>query len=467
MHLHVDGGDYVLEAAAPTVRLALREAGIVLGELDRVEPPLWMPLRPGLSITVTRYLEEREERLISPTVRLVRDEFLPPEESRIVEEGAAGFEELVYHVAYDGPLRLGRELVARRIVVPPREQVRLVGTKGTIPSVPISGTIAYINNGDAWIMRRESGHKRPLTRKGRLDGRVFDLSPGGRTLLYTVVPTRSDALLNELWVVDTELLNSQPQPTGIANLLWAAWSPKGTHFAYSTALPTQGAPGWRALNDLYLVSWPMLERTQVLSRTTSFIYSWWGERWAWSPEGDTLAYARADELGLLDLESGQRHTLSTFRPFHTHGDWVWLPQMTWAPNGKRLAATVHHGEEEEATFPLVLINTQVGALRELLPNVGTWAGPAWSPDSARLVLGMSQAADEEAYRLYQVMTSTWGEPFPLAQKPLVVPYVDLAWAPDGRGLVLAVEGDLVYLDLTANTAQALTATGLASHPRWR
>ena len=491
VHLHSDATDRDVETEAPTVRTFLYDLGVQFGDMDQVEPPLWTPLEAGLHITITRTLEEREERVITTTERIVRDEFLPPEKGEILAEGSNGIEELVYRITYDGPIVLGRELVERHVVVEPRERVRLVGTKGTIPSVPITGTIAYVANGQAWVMRGESSQKRPLTPEANLDGRVFDLSPDGRRLLYTAVPTRTSEVLNELWIMDTEVLNAHPRALGIQNVLWAAWSPDGRGFAYSSAVVSGGAPGWRALNDLCLVDWPSLAITQVLSPTTSLIYSWWGETWFWAPDGQRLAYAHGDAVGIVDLASPERRPIYAFRPVHTHGDWAWLPAIAWSPGGSRLAALVNQGGEETPSFALLLLHTDTGEVSEIAGDLGPWAGPTWSAAGDSLAFGVPveimggdeghepQGAEDTAfssnYRLHVVPADDWDQVTTVLPLEIAtVPYVELCWAPLGtnligepKQLILVHEGDIHLLDIDHETAQALTATGLASHPRWR
>jgi hypothetical protein len=493
--LHLDGTDREIEASAPTVRGALEEASVQLGPLDLVVPPLWTPLRPGLAISITRVVEEREERVITATAQTVRDEFLAPEEGRVLVAAREGREEFVYRRSYDGPQLLGRELVRRHIVVPAQGEVRLVGTKGSLASVPLSGTVAYIANGDAWVLRRESGQKRPLTQGQALDGRVFDLSPDGRWLLYTspatvtavsppatppatvttvlptgtpqVLPTATvTAALNALWVVDTVVLNATPRDTGVRGALWAAWSPQGGAFAYSSAEATRGTPGWRARNDLRLATWPALTATLLLSPTTAFPYAWWGEQWAWSPDGRRLAYARADSLGLYELGSAARRPLATFPPFQTQGNWVWLPALAWARGGDRLAATVHQGEESAATFALLLLALDGAPPRELAHGVGAWAMPAWASAGETLALGLPQGVAE--YSLHTLALAAAERPSPLFPAEIATSaYPDFAWSPTGRQLIAAHQGDLFLFDLERGNARPLTASGLASHVRWR
>ncbi len=467
IRLHLDGADRDLATRAATVREALREAGVVLSDLDRVEPPLWTPLQAGMTITVTRVREEHEERVITTTERILRDEFLLPAESRLLDAGSDGVEQLTYRAAYDGATLLGRELAAQKVVVEPRPAVRLVGSKGTLPATPISGTVAYIANGDAWVMRRSSADKRPLTREGTLDGRVFDLSADGRLLLYSAVPTGTSEALNRLWVMETDVLNARPRDTGIEGALWAAWRPDGRAFACAQGQRTRGAPGWKAANNLVVVAWPELTINHILPPNSTFIYAWWGESWAWRPDGGALAYAHADEIGLVDLATPARKAIYAFSPYHTQGDWVWLPTLAWRPDGDELAALTHLGAEEDDAFALVMINPATGEARELTRAVGPWSGPSWS--SAGLAYGAREAgAEGESYRLWTYPSDATGKV--VAVEPAVdarFDYVELCWSPVGRQLVVTREGDLWLFDLDQRAAQPITASGLASRPRWR
>ena len=469
VHLHIDGTDRWADSEAATVRAFLQGYGVELGDMDPVEPPVWTPLQSGLHITVTRIEEMREERLITHTVEMIRDEFLSPEDSTVVEAGQDGLEELTFRIHFDGATILARDLVGQRIVVEPRGEVRLVGTKGAIAAIPISGTVAYIANGDAWVMRRSSDEKRPLTRGGVLDGRVFDLSSDGRTLLYSAVVTGAPELLNQVWAVDTRVLNARPRRVGITDVRWAAWAPDGRSFAYASAERREGAPGWRALNDLNLASWPDSAVTQVLSPTTRLVYAWWGESWAWNPDGRGLAYAHGDTVGVLALEAPGRRPLHTFRPYHTQGDWVSLPALAWNRDGSRLVAVVNQGGEESPRFSLVQFEAGTPQMKLLAPEVGPWSGPVWSPVEDALAFGLPIEATngEPAYRLSML----WGseqDPQPLlSPEAAIVIHVEACWAPTGRALVAVRDGDLYLFDRDQGTAQPLTASGLVSHPRWR
>ncbi len=143
---------------------------------------------------------------------------------------------------------------------------------------------------------------------------MFDLSADGRLLLYSAVPTGTSEALNRLWVMETDVLNARPRDTGIEGALWAAWRPDGRAFACAQGQRTRGTPGWKAANNLVVVAWPELTINHILPPNSTFIYAWWGESWAWRPDGGALAYAHADEIGLVDLATPCARPSMPFRP---------------------------------------------------------------------------------------------------------------------------------------------------------
>ncbi|MFQ5887055.1 MAG: G5 domain-containing protein, partial [Anaerolineae bacterium] len=291
--IEVDGKSRVVETEAETVRQVLSEAEVALGDLDRVGPDLWESVQEGMEIRVIRVQEESEVEVqeVPFERRVIKDEALGVGESRLMHKGEEGEEEVVYLVTYEDGEEVARKVVARRVVLEPVPEVELAGAKGLLPSIPISGTIAYITYGNAWVMRHESGQKRPLTVSGDLDGRVFALSPDGTRLLFTRSIASSSAL-NSLWMVSTVVVGDEPQPLGIEEVRYAEWSSDGNKIAYSTAEKTQGAPGWKARNDLWIASLED-EKEEVLPPSSGGIYGWWGTNFAWSPDGSLFAYADA------------------------------------------------------------------------------------------------------------------------------------------------------------------------------
>ena len=257
--LQADGQERILETSAATVRDALREAEITLGAWDRVEPSLWMELPRSAIIRVIRVREQSERQTLPFGRQIVRDEALPEGKTRLLQSGQTGTLEITYRVSLDGPQEIDRQLVAQQVITEARSEIIAVGATNDLPAVPLSGTVAYLANGNAWIIRRSSSDRRPVTFSGDLDGRVLDLSANGQFLLFTRQPAPATAIsttLNSLWVLDTRILQEGPQPLGVSNVLYAEWSHDGTRIAYSTGEGAQGSPGWKAHNDLWTMSFP-------------------------------------------------------------------------------------------------------------------------------------------------------------------------------------------------------------------
>jgi dipeptidyl aminopeptidase/acylaminoacyl peptidase len=487
--VEVDGARRIVETQEDTVREALEAQGITLSSLDRTEPALWEPTTDGMTIIITRVREETEvERKVLPFSRQVlRDEALEEGETRLMQLGVNGEEEVTYLITYENDLEVNRIPAARRVIQDPVDEIVVIGVSGTLPSVPISGTITYVSNGNAWMMRGASGGKRPLTFTGDLDQRVVALSPDGTQLLFSrkIESEEESEVLNSLWVVGTVVVGDDAHDLGIQGVQYAQWSPDGTRFAYSTAERIDGRPGWRANNDLWIASADGRDKAQVLPESSGGIYGWWGSEFAWSPDGRIFAYADADEIGLIDLSSGERQTLLDFPAYLTYGDWVWVPSLSWSPDGRFVVCTVHAtsvSEDEVAAespvFDIWVVSIDGLVKVRVAEEVGMWASPVWSPaeskaaDEQRSRIAYctarnpldSQASD---YNLYLVDRDGSNETklFPLhGEEGLQEP--ELAWSPWADGLVTVREGNLYLLSLSSGALRQLTADGGSTNPQW-
>lgn len=484
--IRADGKSRVVETEAQTVREVVEEAGVVLGELDRVEPDLWEGVQHGMVIRVIRVEEVREIKVqkIPFERRVIKDEALDVEESRLMQDGAEGEEEVVYLVTYEDGEEVARKVVARRVVLEPMPEVKVVGAKGLLPSIPISGTIAYISYGNAWVMRHESGQKRPLTVSGDLDGRVFALSPDGTRLLFTRT-TASSSALNSLWLVSTVVVGDEARPLEIEGVLYAEWSSDGHKIAYSTAEKTQGAPGWKARNDLWIASLEG-EKEEVVPPSSGGIYGWWGMNFAWSPDGSLFAYADADEVGVIDASTGERSLLLSFDPYYTYAEWVWVPTLSWSPDSLFLVITAHDISDE--AFDLWVLGVDGKVKARLVPEVGIWSSPRWSLGDS-ILFGQAESPDrsqEARYFLYAVDRDGSNEERvfpPQGEEGLVVEeLVPWVWSPFPSGyftygaspqdkpwggeVVVVKEGNLHLLALGNGSWKQLTIDGGASQPQW-
>jgi hypothetical protein len=488
--VEVDGARRIVDTQEDTVREALEAEGVVLGSLDRTQPALWEQTTDGMTIIVTRVREESqvETKVVPFTRQVLRDEALQEGETRMMQLGANGEEEVTYLVTYENDLQVNRIPSARKITKDPVDEIVVIGVSGTLPSVPVSGTVAYLSNGNAWMMRGASGGKRPLTFTGDLDQRVLTLSPDGTQLLYTrkTEPAEGEEPgLNSLWVVGTVVVGDEPLALGIEDVRSAQWSSDGTRIAYSTAQRINGRPGWRANNDLWIASADGRDAAQILPESSGGIYGWWGSEFAWSPDGRIFAYADADEVGLLDLSTGETQTLLDFPAYLTYGDWVWVPSVSWSPDGRFVACTAHAtsvAESEVAAespiFDIWVLSVDGQLKLSMAEESGMWASPLWSPaqpmsaseQTSRIAYCMAEnPLDSQAskYDLHLMDRdgSNKAKLFPLhGEEGLETP--QLAWSPWGSELVILRGGNLHLLNLASGALRQLTADGGSSHPQW-
>jgi len=505
--IRADGQEMTLRAEGRTVREALDQAGVAVGADDRVEPDLWVDLQDGMAVRVIRVQQEIivERQILPYAQQTIKSEALPAGETKLLQAGANGQAEITYSIEFHDGVETSRSVLRQVVVVEPSPQIVVVGVEGMVGmvgSVDLPGTIAYMNGGNAWLMRGDSGRRRPVTDEGTLDGRIFALSPDGNYLLYSV-PVESDSFdgpFNELFLLDVSSLeDALPTKLPLQDVLWAGWAPCGTgqgrcgRIAYSTG-ERSGPPGWRANNDLWIRDL-LLESSKpqrLLETQTEGAYSWWGSRYAWSPDGKKLAYARPDQLGWVEVSTRRAFPLAVYPPQAPRGtnldDPVWLPTPTWSPDSLFIACTLH-GEEpgrpadESRIFELWALDLENTVRARLTRSIGMWSMPRWSP-AIRLASdpGTASAESQIAYAnahtpsdsyesRYTLMVmdrdgSNKRELFPAYDQAGMPRPFDYRWSPDGSQLVVLYLGDLYLLDAASGEAQQLTGDRQCTHVDW-
>jgi hypothetical protein len=521
-----------------TVNDVLRRAEVTLGDLDRVNPPGFTRISDGLTITVVRVEENIlvVEEDVPFERRTTLNDGLPAGETRLLQAGVNGVAEITYRVTYEDGVETSRSEIRRVLISDPQDEIIMVGSQGELPNVTVNGTLAFISGGNAWIIRQNSANRRPLTLEGGVDGRVFALSSDGKRLLFTrtlpeeVTPSGAGLLtptpepdqpgpsFNTLWIIlDTTDPDSEPLRLDIQNVLYAGWVPGAERtIIYSTAEPRASFPGWQANNDLWRaqisVNGVALRRELLLEPSSGGIYGWYGTTFAFAPDGATLAWAQPDAVGVLlpivpepepDVtpsptpatpvepeDSGavlprgyERQTLATFPP-HNAYDFVWVPSLSWSPDGALIATTVHgppvgvESPEDSPVFNLTVFPYWGGYSVELVERAGMWAlaqfSPGGAPDGAPLesVIAYLKAIDPldsviGRYRLAIVDRDGSNERvvFPAEGEPGLEPQV-FAWSPDGRQIALIYQGNLYLLDAVTGLTQQISGDGLSSSPRW-
>ena len=337
-----------------TVEQFLAEAEIEFDPAtDRVNPQLWTQIFDGIRITIVRVEEDEYcETVTIPFERQIRpSENLAPGEEQTASLGRNGEQEVCYRIRIENGIPGEPTEISRVTTLDPEPEIVFVGPSEELEPVAIQGTLAYINNANAWIIRGSSTRKRPLTFSGDLDDRVLSLSPDGRNLLMARNTETDSAFGNQLWLInDTVSDNARPISLVPQDVLYAEWVPgRENTISYSTAEPRQAAPGWQALNDLWIMridlgTGDQINIDEVLERgTNGGLYSWWGRRYEWSPNGDRLAWIHADSVGLIDLEDEELdEPLVTYVEVNPLGsNWSWRTSVSWSYDNNFLLTTVH------------------------------------------------------------------------------------------------------------------------------
>ena len=475
--------------ARATVRDVLQDLGIQLGTLDRVVPGELAMLSDGMLVKVTRVVELLESETVELPFekQVVRNEGLAAGGSRLLQTGVNGSEEITWRVVQEDGSVASRAVLRRTVLVAPVPEIVMVSAQTNFTVIPIEGTLAYLSAGNAWLVRTDSGQRRPLTTSGDLDGRVLQLAPDAQRILYTRRLTGTDAF-NSLWTLSTTDTAAVPLDLAVRNVLWAGWSPQaGSTLAYSTGEPRSAAPGWQANNDLYLLTLPEPDKKPVkpqllLAASSGGVYGWYGRRYAWAPDASSVAYAAADSIGVLDVADPQAVTqrvLAQFVPFQTYSDWAWVPEPDWSADGKFLYAALHAPAvglelaEDSPAFDVAALAAD-GSLRlNLVAQSGMWAAPVLAavPGLERPVAYL-QAINplqsvNSGYRLMLVDRdgSNRSALYPVAGEAGLLPQL-LAWSPTGSMLAFVDGGDLWVIEIASKVAQQLTGDGQTSSPHW-
>ena len=109
--IKADGKQASVEVpAGSTAQLALDKAGITLGSLDRVDPPVFTLLTGAATIQVTRVREvfEVEESVLPFSRQVVKNESLPTNQTMIVQAGVTGLLQVTYRRVFENDVEVSR-----------------------------------------------------------------------------------------------------------------------------------------------------------------------------------------------------------------------------------------------------------------------------------------------------------------------------------------------------------------------
>lgn len=502
--LVVDGERRTFVYNSPlSVEELLRRENISLNPLDDVSPALHNQVTDGMTITVVRVTEERvcEEQVEPFEERRLPRADLEPGETRIAQQGQNGLVEVCERVVYRDGEEVSRSQQGPPVVLEePVDGIVYVGVEDTLEPVAIEGTLAYLSARQAWIIQGSSTSRRPITLEGGLDGRVFELAPDGRKLLYTKTTTDPEdaQFTNELWLIP-DILSPEPTFLQQIDILTAAWRPGAENtITYSGAAPGGGFAGWSAFNDLWSMqveprTGEIIDIQAIIEQNVSGAFASWGTRFAWSPDGAQLAYAKADGVGLVDLADGEFGPFRLAFPYFNAAitsNWVWQPELSWSSDGRWVTTTVHGPPySTEAPIDSIIFDVAVFevnpdkenplAISAFVKQAGIWARPTFSPQYAdgsyRIAYLQARSPLNSVGTEYDLMVmdrdgSNRRRIFPpegeFGLRPRGSFDGEFVWSPSGRQIAIVYQGNIWVVDVESGLAQQVTNDGQASAVRW-
>lgn len=494
--INVDGKQIPVDIPpGSSVQTALDTAGITLDLLDKVNPPAGNVITDISLVTVTRVREELEIRdvVIPFEHQTVRNEALPEGQTMLIQPGENGQRQDTYRHLFEDDSQTAETLVRSQVIKEARPEIIMIGVRSPFSSIAIQGKIAYLSSGNIWLMEGATGNRRPVVTTSDVDGHVLSMSADGKWLLFTrKLKDNQPNIINSLWLARTDLKTETLIDLHINNVINAAgFIPgKDVTFTFSTVESRATAPGWQSNNDLQLLrinnSGEIVGGKEIVPVNSGGVFGWWGTRYVWSPDGERLAYARPDSIGLVDADTGETTELMRVTPFQTRGDWAWVPAIGWSPDHRSLYFTNHDPDPAAATpeqsqrFNISVMVPRQGLSLEIVPETGMFAYPApssWLDESNYLVAYLQAVfpGQSETSRTRLIVMDRDGSNrrviFPPEGSQPLEPQQTI-WSPVSddnipQKLAVVYQGNIWFVDPYTGQSQQITGDGLVSLLTWR
>jgi resuscitation-promoting factor RpfB len=495
--IQVDGKQILTSVpTGKTVQNIIDDQKIYLNALDRIDPTALTPVTQPVTIRITRVREafETQVKTIPFEPQTVYNEALPKGQSMNIQEGVNGSENITYRKVFENEVEISRSVVKTEIIKAPVPQIQMVGVQAPIAPVDIQGTIVYLTAGNAWVIQKSTGERRPVLTSGDLDGRIFSLSPTGNWLLFTrkIADAPKDEI-NSLWMLDISQKNTKPIDLRVKNVVhFADWKPgAGLTIAFSTVEPRATAPGWQANNDVQMITFNstggIVKKDQIIDSNNGGIYGWWGTNFAWSPDGEMLAYARPDEIGWVDFVGKKLVSLYQMTPYQTGSDWAWTTGLSWSPDRKLLYTVSHSpksGLDNNEASPYFDLSAIMVADNPTVVSLNIRSGmfaypvPSTTLMGNRFMVAYLQAIFPEQSNTsrYQLMVmdqdgSNSRKLFPREGSQGIEPQ-QIIWGPKpGEGadpwIALTYQGNLNLINVNTGVTQQITGDGSVKRIDWK
>lgn len=290
---------------------------------------------------------------------------------------------------------------------------------------PDGAWIAYQGNSSLWIMRSDGSEKTRLPVEPPI------VHPGWSPTGEEIAFSRCDGESLDVWTIRSDGTKASRLVGSHGDDLFISWSPDGTKIGFysnrsgSRELWVMKADGsdQHRIYDGEVYNHPSVDFKPEIS---------------WSPQGDRIALTKtpSEEIWIKDLEQG------TLTPLVSEG-WTYTNPV-WSPDDDLIAFSA----------PLKGISTihPDGSGRRLLTDDDCAGGMAlvWSPSGEKIAYSSCGQV--------KVMSRDGSEQQTV--KPEVLPFPrELRWSPTGDTIALG-DGDAIYLiQLDEQTSDTLALTG--------
>lgn len=183
--LHIDDNIEIITTTKKTIREAFEEAGVVVSDVDRVEPALDTFVEDDMNVSVFRVANETitVDTEIPFSSREVSDSSLEKGKTRVTTRGINGLKRSIFNIITENGVETHRELVSETIIREPVTRVVAVGTKAA-PKKTAEATPASkekTDTKDTKTVTTDSGKKLNYKKKITVSASAYTASSGQKT----------------------------------------------------------------------------------------------------------------------------------------------------------------------------------------------------------------------------------------------------------------------------------------------